>query len=60
MERLAAVVVLALGGLVLLATSYSVTVKAWEASLGRVLILLLIVVGMWRAAVHLRRSSSGS
>lgn len=59
-ERLAAVVVLVLGGLALLATGYAVAVEAWESSLAKVLILLLVIVGMWRAASHLRRPSSAS
>lgn len=58
MERLTAVVVLVLGGLVLLATGYGVAVGAWETSLVKVLVLLLVIVGMWRAVSHLRRPSS--
>ena len=57
MERLTAVVVLVLGALVLLTAALSVAVGAWETTLGKVLVLLLVVVGMWRAASHLRRQS---
>lgn len=59
MERLTAVVVLVLGGMVLLATGYSVSVGSWEMTLGRALILLLVIVGMWRAASRLHRPPSG-
>lgn len=60
MERLTAVVMLVLGGLILLATGYSVAVGAWETTLGKVLLLLLVIVGMWRAVSRLRRPSSAS
>lgn len=60
MERLTAVVVLAIGGLVLLAWGYSVSVGAWETTAVKVLVLLLVLVGMWRAVSHLRRTSSAS
>ena len=58
MERLTAAVVLALGGLVLLTTAYSVAVGTWETTLGKGLILLLVVVAMWRATSRLRRASN--
>ena len=57
MERLTAVVVLALGALVLLATMVSIALGEWETTLGKVLVLLLVLVGMWRAVGHLRASS---
>ena len=60
MERLTAAVVLVLGALVLLTTGYSVAVGAWETTFGKVLVLLLVVVGMWRASGHLRRPSNAS
>lgn len=54
MERLTAVVILALGSLVLMATIASVAGDRWETTLGKVLFLLLVLIGMWRAAGHLR------
>ena len=54
-ERLTAAVVLALGSLVLLATVVSVALGHWETTLGKVLFLLLVLVGMWRALGHLPR-----
>lgn len=57
MERLAAVVVLALGALVLLATAYSVALDLWVTTLVKVLVLLLVVAGMYRAVPHLRQAS---
>ena len=56
MEKLSAVVVLVLGGLVLLATVASVAVGQWETTLARVSVLLLVLVGMWRASSHLQAS----
>lgn len=55
MERFTAVVVLALGGLFLNATVASATLGRWETTVGKVLVLLLIVVAMWPALGHLRR-----
>ena len=54
MERLTAVVTLALGALVLVATVASVAGGRWETTLGKVLFLLLVLMGMWRAEGHLR------
>lgn len=54
MERFTAVVVLALGSLVLIATAVSVALGLWETTVGKVLFLLLVVVGMWRAVGHLQ------
>ena len=56
-ERLAAAVVLALGSVVLLATVVSVALEHWETTLGKVLLLLLVLIGMWRATGHLPRPS---
>ncbi|MEX2289106.1 MAG: hypothetical protein WD794_02115 [Mycobacteriales bacterium] len=58
LPRLAAWVVLVLGALVLLAAVVSVALDEWETSWGKVLILFLVAVGMWRAIGHLRRASS--
>lgn len=58
MERLAAVVVLVLGGLVLLATALSLAVGAWDTTVSKALVLLLVMIGMGRAVSHLRRPSS--
>jgi hypothetical protein len=52
-ERLAAVTVLALGALVLLATAVSMALGYWENAAAKVLVLLVVAVGMWRAAGHL-------
>lgn len=57
MERLTAAVVLALGLLVLLATFVSVALGHWETTPGKVLFLLLVLVGMWRAIGHVPRPS---
>lgn len=57
MERVTAVVVLVLGAIVLLVTGYSVALGVWETTLAKVLVLLLVVVGMYRAAGRLRRTS---
>ena len=57
MERFAAVMVLVVGGLFLLATVASVAVGQWETTLARVSVLLLVLVGMWRASSHLQPSS---
>ena len=54
MERFTAVVVLALGALVLIATVVSVALGLWETTVGNVLLLLLVAVGMWRAVGHLQ------
>ena len=56
-ERLAAAVVLALGSVVLLATVVSVALGHWESTLGKVLFLLLVLIGMWRAIGRLPRPS---
>lgn len=56
MERPAVLVVLALGAMVLLATAISLALGHWDLTLGRTMLLLVVVVGMWRASVHLRRS----
>ena len=56
-ERLAAAVVLALGSVVLLATVVSVALGHWETTLGKVLFLLLVLIGMRRAVGHLPRPS---
>ena len=55
MERLTATVVLVLGTLVLAATLVSVATDSWEPTVGRILVLLLVGLGMWRVAPHLRR-----
>ena len=54
-ERVTAAVVLALGSLVLLATVVSVALGDWETTLGKMLFLLVVLVGMWRALGHLPR-----
>lgn len=54
MERFTAIVVLALGALVLIATIVSVAIDPWETTVGNVLVLLLVGVAMCRAVGHLR------
>lgn len=58
MERLTAVIVLALGAVILMATAYSVAVGVWETTLAKTAFLLLVVAGMYRATGHLRGASS--
>ena len=57
MERVAAIFVLALGATVLAAAAVSVIFGFWQSTLGKALLLLLVVVAMWRASTHLRRPS---
>ena len=54
MERLTALTVLVLGLTVLLLTALSVAWGEWESTVGRLLLLLLVLLGMWRAVAHLR------
>ena len=56
-ERFAAVMVLVVGGLFLLATIASVVLGQWETTLAKMAVLLLVLVGMWRASSHLQPSS---
>lgn len=56
MERLTAVVVLVLGGLVMPVPVASVALGQWETTLAKVLVLLPILVTMWRASGHLQPS----
>ena len=53
MERLTAVVILALGALVLIAMIASVAGGRWDTTLGKVLFLFLVLIGLWRAEGHL-------
>ena len=57
MERFTALLVLALGATVLLATAVSVSLGSWQSTTGKLLLLLLVVLAMWRAFTHLRRPS---
>lgn len=56
-ERVTAMVVLALGSLVVIATVFSVTRNPRETLLGNAFVLLLVVVAMWRAVGHLQAPS---
>lgn len=57
MERLTALFVLTLGATVLAATALSLSLSSWQSTIGKVLLLLLVVLAMWRAFTHLRRPS---